>query len=82
MTLAAIVQIIQGVKRLGRFLLLAAGSHPVRDRGRYRALQSNVAAAVLTLVLAFSLTVSGIVRAWSGIRLRHAPGWGWMVELG
>ncbi|QRM54627.1 HdeD family acid-resistance protein [Sinorhizobium sp. BG8] len=38
--------------------------------------------AVLTLLMAAALLVSGIFRIWIGIRSRELRGWGWIVASG
>lgn len=41
-----------------------------------------LASAVLTLVLAFSLIVAGILRIVFGVQIRPQSGWGWVVAAG
>jgi uncharacterized membrane protein HdeD (DUF308 family) len=41
-----------------------------------------LASAVLTLILAASLVVSGLFRVWGGIKARPHDGWGWIVTAG
>ncbi|MGQ3031882.1 MAG: HdeD family acid-resistance protein, partial [Ferrovibrionaceae bacterium] len=41
-----------------------------------------LASAVLTLILAASLVVSGLFRVWGGIKARPHDGWGWIVTGG
>jgi uncharacterized membrane protein HdeD (DUF308 family) len=41
-----------------------------------------LAAVALTLLLAIVLIASGVLRIWTGVRLRPASGWGWVVASG
>lgn len=41
-----------------------------------------LASALLTLILAASLVVSGLFRVWGGIKARPHDGWGWIVTGG
>jgi uncharacterized membrane protein HdeD (DUF308 family) len=40
------------------------------------------AAAMLTLIFAWLLIISGVIRIGVGIHLRHHSGWGWIVVSG
>ncbi|HUP05706.1 MAG TPA: DUF308 domain-containing protein, partial [Caldimonas sp.] len=42
----------------------------------------KLAAEVLTLMLAFSLMFSGVMRVWWSVQLRVVPGWGWITVSG
>ena len=42
----------------------------------------KLAAEVLTLMLAFSLMFSGVMRIWWSTLLRGLPGWGWIAFSG
>jgi uncharacterized membrane protein HdeD (DUF308 family) len=41
-----------------------------------------LAASVLTLILAYTLIISGIVRIWSSSQMRAHSGWGWVTASG
>lgn len=41
-----------------------------------------LAASALTLLLGFSLVLSGSMRIWSSFGLRPLPGWGWITASG
>jgi uncharacterized membrane protein HdeD (DUF308 family) len=40
------------------------------------------ASAILTLMLAFSLTIAGVLRIFVGSKLKSGRGWGWIVFSG
>ena len=42
----------------------------------------TLAAQVLTLMLAFALVFSGVMRIWWSVMLRVVPGWGWITASG
>ncbi|HUJ01235.1 MAG TPA: HdeD family acid-resistance protein [Usitatibacter sp.] len=42
----------------------------------------DLAAKVLTLMLAFALVFSGVMRVWWSTALRALPGWGWITASG
>lgn len=42
----------------------------------------DLTAAVLTLLMAVALLVSGIFRIWVGLKLRPQSSWGWIVAAG
>jgi uncharacterized membrane protein HdeD (DUF308 family) len=84
MTIGAVIQIVQAfrVKNWRGFLFWILGGALYGIAGVIAFYNPLLAAAALTLVLAFSLIVSGVLRAWLGLRLRAQAGWGWMVASG
>lgn len=41
-----------------------------------------LAASVLTLILAYALIISGLLRIWSSTQMRAHAGWGWVTASG
>ncbi|MEO9337357.1 HdeD family acid-resistance protein [Mesorhizobium sp. SB112] len=41
-----------------------------------------LASAVLTFLLAVSLIANGILRVWTGLKVKPSSGWGWLVAAG
>jgi uncharacterized membrane protein HdeD (DUF308 family) len=84
MTTGAIVQIIEAfrVKNWRGFLYWMIGGIIYGIAGLMAFYNPLLAAAALTLILAFSLIISGVLRSWLGISLRPQAGWGWMVASG
>jgi len=84
MIIGAILQIIQAfrVKSWGGFFFWLLGGIIYGIAGAIAFYNPVLAAAALTLILAFTLIASGIVRAVLGFRLRPQQGWGWMMTSG
>jgi uncharacterized membrane protein HdeD (DUF308 family) len=84
MLVAGVLQIVHAfeVKRWGGFLLWLLSGVLYGAAGVLAFMNPLLAAAALTLLLAISLIVSGILRiAWS-MTLRRLPGWGWLLASG
>jgi uncharacterized membrane protein HdeD (DUF308 family) len=84
MILAAAAQVIHAfrMKGWGGFFYWLLGGLLYGAAGVIAFTDPALAAVALTLVLAVALIASGILRIWTGGRLRPAPGWGWIVASG
>jgi uncharacterized membrane protein HdeD (DUF308 family) len=84
MILGAIAQVIHAfrMKGWGGFFYWLLGGLLYGAAGVIAFTDPALAAVALTLVLAVALIASGILRIWMGVRLRPAPGWGWVVASG
>jgi len=63
-----------GLALISAILYFVAGSLTIAN--------PKLAAEVLTLMLAFSLMFSGVMRVWWSAQLRVVPGWGWITVSG
>jgi uncharacterized membrane protein HdeD (DUF308 family) len=84
MLVGAVLQIVHAfeVKRRGGFFLWLLSGLVYGVAGVLAFTNPLLAASVLTLLLAVSLIVSGILRlAWS-LTLRRLSGWGWLLASG
>ncbi|MBP0438603.1 HdeD family acid-resistance protein [Tianweitania sediminis] len=70
------------VKSWSGFLLWVLGGVVYAIAGFAALVNPLLASAILTLLLAAALIVSGVVRAWVGFQARPAPNWGWVVLSG
>jgi uncharacterized membrane protein HdeD (DUF308 family) len=77
MILGTIAQVIHAfrMKGWGRFFWLLAGLL-YGAAGVIAFTDPALAAVALTLLLAVALIASGVLRIWTGVRLRPASGWG------
>ena len=84
MVIGAVAQIIHAfrVKRWGGFFFWLLSGLLYGAAGVLAFYNPALVAAALTLVLAVALIASGILRVWSGFRLRPEPGWGWLLASG
>lgn len=84
MIVAGIVEIVHsfGVKSWGTFLLWLLSGILYVVAGYLAFTNPLLATIVLTLLLAVSLIVSGLLRIWIGFTSRELTGWGWVVAAG
>lgn len=84
MILGAVAQVIHAFRMKGweGFFYWLLGGLLYGAAGVIAFIDPALAAVALTLLLAVALIASGILRIWTGGRLRPAPGWGWVVASG
>ena len=84
MLIGAVGQLVHAfqVRRWGSFILWLLAGIVYGIAGILAFTNPVLAAAALTLLLAISLIVAGILRLWWGITLRGVPGRGWIVASG
>lgn len=84
MLIGALVQIAHAfqVRRLGGFVAWLLAGLLYGAAGIFTFANPLLAAATLTLLLAFALIASGIMRVWWSTSLRLFRGWGWIAASG
>lgn len=84
MIVGAVAQIVEAfqVKRWSSFFYWLLGGVLYGIAGVLAFVNPLLAAAALTLVLAVSLVVSGILRILVAFRVRPHSGWGWLMTSG
>jgi uncharacterized membrane protein HdeD (DUF308 family) len=84
MLIGGLAQIVHAfkAKRWGSFFLWLLSGILYGAAGVLAFVNPLLAAAALTLLLAISLIVSGILRLWWSTTLRPLPGWGWVLASG
>lgn len=84
MIVGGVIQVVHAfqVRGWGGFLLWLLSALLYAVAGVLVFANPALAAVTLTLVLAVALIASGVLRVWTGIRLRPSSGWGWVVASG
>ncbi|ALA19296.1 MULTISPECIES: HdeD family acid-resistance protein [unclassified Chelatococcus] len=84
MLVGGIIEIVHafGVKTWGRFFYWLASGLIYAVAGFFAFYNPLLASGVLTLLLAVSLIVAGLIRMWVGFNARPEKGWGWIVAAG
>lgn len=84
MMIGGIIEIVHAfqVKRWGGFFFWLISGLIYAAAGVITFYNPLFAAAALTLLLAASLIVSGVIRAGSSFQLRPQSGWGWITASG
>jgi len=82
MLVAGIAQVIEAfqVRHWGAFFFWLVSGLLYAVAGLFALWNPALAAGALTLLLAISLIVAGILRIVIGLRFRPASGWGWIVS--
>lgn len=82
--IAGVVQIVHAfqVKEWGNFFLWLLSGVFYAIAGFLAFYNPLLTSLALTLVLAISLIVSGVLRIWTGFAARPRSGWGWLVAAG
>lgn len=82
--IAGVVQIVHAfqVKEWGNFFIWLLSGVFYAIAGFLAFYNPVLTSVALTLVLAISLIVSGVLRIWTGIAARPRAGWGWLVAAG
>lgn len=81
---AGIVQIVHAfqVKEWGNFFIWLLSGVFYAIAGFFAFYNPVLTSVALTLVLAVSLIMAGILRIWTGFAARPRSGWGWLVAAG
>jgi len=84
MLVGGIIEIVHafGVKTWGRFFFWLVSGIIYAVAGFIAFYNPLLASSALTLLLAVSLIVAGLMRIWVGIGTRPEKGWGWIVAAG